>query len=388
MKKAYLGLLWLVIFLSFACSNRSRSTAITAVSSTGKNVTVQNSEGIPEYARGFTIREGEKYTELCIMDPWSRSDTFAVYRVTNAGQKRNSIKDDESVLPLNPKRWAVFSTTHVGFMDALGASDLIIGCTTPDRLYNEKLYHKYISGELIRIGSDMEYNFETLMVQKPDIIIQTGFAGQKAKDAMIRQSGIDIVYVMEWMEPTPLGRAEWIKVFGLLLNCESKADSVFENVKHSYSILKNKVMDIEHRPKVIIGNNFKGTWYMPGGGNYMSQFLEDAGYSYPWSDSKESGSLALGFETVVHEFTDAPLWLNVSAKELNDLKYEDSRYTLFKAFTEGDVYSLNNRVVRGMANDYWEGAVVHPELVLADLIYIAHPDLLNGHQLVYYKKLQ
>ncbi len=344
--------------------------------------------GSEKYARGFVIREEEGYTELSILDPWNQRDTFAVYQVLKPDVAIPDHLDKEKILRANPARWAIFSTTHVAYLDAFGEAERVIGCTTPDRLYHSALYDKYKKGDLIRIGSDMEYNYESLVNQQPDIIIQTGFAGQLAKDARIRQTGIDLVYVMEWLEPTPLGRAEWIKVFGLLLNMESVADSIFQSIEEDYLELKGQISDQIEHPKVLIGNSFKGTWFMPGGGNYMSEFLKDAGFFYPWYEKKESESLPLGFEAVVHEFNDAPFWLNVSARKLSDLTIEDPRYSMFRAFKEKEVYSLSNRMLRGLANDYWEGAIMQPHVVLADLIFIAHPEVLPNHKLVYYKKLQ
>ncbi|MCD6346011.1 MAG: ABC transporter substrate-binding protein [Bacteroidales bacterium] len=388
MKNFYLGLFGIIVVLCLP-QCRGGNTAESKSDNTGLNALEQRglATGV-QYARGFTIRQEKNYTELCIIDPWKRSDTFAVYHVVKDVEAMAKHHDDSQLIVANPQRWAIFSTTHVGFLEALGASDHVIGCTTPNRLYNAQLHKKFVNGGLIRIGSDMEYNFESLINQRPDIIIQTGFAGQKSKDARIRQTGTQLVYVMEWMEPTPLGRAEWIKVFGLLLNKKEEADSVFLSVEKAYNDLKLSLGSITDRQKVLVGNNFKGTWYMPGGENYMSHFLSDAGFSYPWADSKESGSLPLSFESVFNKFSDASVWLNVSSNNLEELKTEDPRYALIQAFKKGQVYSINNRVSRGTSNDFWEGAVIHPDWVLADLIYIAHPEILPGHSMVYYKKLQ
>lgn len=325
-------------------------------------------------ATGFEIHPFPGGADLLVLDPWNGSDTFASYHVVYEDKKW--------------ERWAVFSTTHIGFLDALGESDRVVGCTTPDRIYHADLYEKFKSGDLIRIGSDMEYNFESLLDQKPDLVIQTGFAGQKTKDARILNTGIDLVYVMEWLEPTPLARAEWIRVFGLLLNKQELADSIFQTIRAEYLALCESVTLLEDRPEVFVGNNFKGTWFMPGGNNYMSKFLIDAGFSYPYFESKESGSLPLSFESVMHTFGKSPIWLGVSAETLDQLLEEDERYALFTAFQNKKVFSLTNRVVREMGNDYWEGGVIQPHIILKDLIHIAHPEMDRNHELVFYKQIK
>ena len=325
-------------------------------------------------ARGFEIAPFEGGADLIILDPWNARDTFANYHIVFGDT--------------DWQRWAVFSTTHIGFLDALGESDRVIGCTTPDRIYNKGLYEKYKAGNLIRIGSDMEYNFESLMDQHPDLVIQTGFAGQKTKDARIINSGINLVYVMEWLEPTPLGRAEWIRVFGLLLNKSKEADSIFSSIRHEYLYLCDYIAEVSERPEVFVGNNYRGTWFMPGGKNYMSRFLQDAGFSYPYLNSNESGSLPLSFETVIHQFGRSPVWLGVSAESLKELVAEDERYKLFEAYRNQLVYSLSNRVIRDLGNDFWEAGVINPQEILKDLITIAHPDLFPEHELTYYKKLR
>ena len=119
----------------------------------------------------------------------------------------------------------------------------------------------------------------------------------------------------------------------------------------------------------------------------MCKYFEDAGFSYPNYDNEKEGSLALNFENVLNEFRESEVWMGVSARDLEGLLAEDSRYTLFKPFINGNVYSVNGRLNSGLGNDYWESGVVYPNKVLADLVSIAHPELLPHHELIYYKKL-
>ncbi len=358
----------ILISCIFGCSNKNNPDVGGESSSVDY---VQDIENTNSYAKGFRITKTKNAHQLDLLDPWNEGKSFASYTISPPY-----------------KRWAVSSTTHIGFLSALGEEDRIVGCTSPDRIYSEKLAARYRKGDIAKIGSDMEFNFESVLGIEPDIILQTAFEGQKKKDQRFLSTDLEFVYILEWMEPHPLGRAEWIKVFGLLTGKMQEADSIFEEVESQYNDLKHLIEKEESKPLVMFGNNFNGTWYMPGGENYMCRFLEDAGYEYPFLESDNRGSLALNFENVLEQFRTADLWLGVSAKTLSELSRADSRYALFDPFNKGKVYSVNGRINNDMGNDYWESGVVFPNLILADLVSIAHPEILTGHKLRYYKQLE
>lgn len=360
----------ILIFLILGCNNHQDNKNIfyPDINADGTDWILRHNL----YARGFSIWYSEDQYLLQVNDPWNKGDIMASYRI------------DKTEIP---ERWALSSTTHIGFLDALGEADRVVGCTSPGRIYNTKLAEKYRRGELVKIGSDMEFNFESVLGVKPDIVLQTAFEGENNKDSKFKNTNLEFIYILEWMEAHPLGRAEWIKVFGILTGKSTEADSVFNKIAKEYTTLKSKAGDENDKPTVMIGNNFNGVWFMPGGKNYMCRYLEDAGYSYSYYDSGKEGSLALNFENVLKDFRSADIWLGVSARNMEGLLNDDSRYNLFEAFKTGEVYSLNGRLSSELGNDFWESGVVYPNSVLADLVSISHPDLLPGYQLVYYKKL-
>ena len=148
----------LVISICFGCGKGSKKndegeplSAKIIEGQTGKNL----------YARGFSILPTNRGWELTLMDPWNIGEVFAKYDISADSPAFN--------------RWAVSSTTHIGFLDALGATDKIVGCTSPDRVYNKDLVARYEAGDLHRIGSDMELNLESVLGLEPDIILQTAF---------------------------------------------------------------------------------------------------------------------------------------------------------------------------------------------------------------------
>lgn len=191
------------------------------------------------------------------------------------------------------------------------------------------------------------------------------------------------------MEDTPLGRSEWLKFTALFFNKDEQAETIFSEIADKYERVAQKAKSVKNRPIVFVGFNFKGTWYMPGGKSYVAKYLADAGANYLWSDDKSSGSLPLSFEVVLERAANADYWLNFSQSwnKLKDLVVEDNRYADFKAMKIGNLYNNNARVNENGGNDYWEGGISNPDMVLSDLIKILYPEMLPNHKLFYYHQL-
>ncbi len=119
----------------------------------------------------------------------------------------------------------------------------------------------------------------------------------------------------------------------------------------------------------------------------MTCFFEDAGMDYHWKDNDQAASLPLSFESVVYQLSEAPVWVNVNADSLSQLMESDNRYAVFRAAREKRIFSVFNRINSHGGNDFWEGAVVRPDQMLADLLAIAHPELMPDHAWNYYKPL-
>jgi iron complex transport system substrate-binding protein len=202
-------------------------------------------------------------------------------------------------------------------------------------------------------------------------------------------AGIPVLPNAEWLETTPLGKAEWVKLIGALTDREAFVNRKFDSVEKSYQRLAAIGSTAPIKPSVIVALPFKGTWYTPAGGSYMAQFLRDAGATYRWADSKGTGSLALSFETVAPVALTADFWLNVGyVNSKNDIRAQDPRFGAFHSFQTGAIYNFNNRLNDLGSNDYWESGAVSPQIILADLIRILHPELLPKDTLVYYKQLK
>jgi iron complex transport system substrate-binding protein len=338
------------------------------------------------YANGFSVEKNKLGTILILSDPIKVGKEIARYRLLQTKSGILPIPGyTDIVIPV--QKLAASSTTHAGFLTALGAGNQLMGCNNPERLYDSLLYNRFLNGDLLRMGRDLDYNLEFLVSSQPDLVLQTGIDGQFNADERLTKMGVPVMFVLEWMESTPLGRAEWIKVFGLITGKSDQADSLFNIIENSYRELAALGHSTAVKERVLTGNVFQGTWFMPGGKNYMTKFFEDAGMDYLWKDSDQSASLAFSFESVVYKLADAPVWINVNVDSLSGLLASEERYSVFRALKEKRVYNFFNRKNSHGGNDFWEGAVVRPDLVLKDLLAIAHPDLVPDHQWSFYKPL-
>ena len=354
-----------------------------------KNVSIAQSDTtLPsvEYAKGFRFERNSGDLILIFSDPIKTGREIARYRLVSHDSKGKALAGVTDIsVPVT--RIAASSTTHAGFLSAVGSAKQLMGCNSPERLFDTLLFNRFARGELVRTGRDQGYNLEFLISTRPDLVLKAGVDGQFVPDPRLTETAIPVMYVLEWMEPTPLGRAEWIKVFGMITGRIKAADSVFRIIENNYNSLAEKGHQAAEKVKVLTGNVFKGTWYMPGGRNYMARFFEDAGMDYLWKDNDQAASLALSFESVVYRLSEAPVWINVNVDSVSRLLAAEARYSVFRALKERRVYSIFNRINSQGGNDFWEGAVVRPDKVLADLLAIAHPELMPAHSWNYYNPL-
>ncbi len=343
------------------------------------------SSHLPEFAKGFLIEPVEEGFMLKLFDPWNPGKELIRYLVSDAstsasGSYINTIK------PIN-SRIVVASTTHVAFLSALGASAYLAGSTNPARICDPEVSERFHRGDFLNLGRDLDFNLEALVMAAPDLIMQTGFEGQLSRDSRLHELGIPVLYFHEWMEPTPLGRTEWIKVAGLVTGKMPEADSLFNIIRDQYLWLVSMAGKRLSEPMVMSGNDFKGTWYMPGGNNYMARLFQDAGFNYPFERFKGSASMALGFESVLEMFDRSDIWIGVTSRSIKELVELDSRYKRFNPVITGRVYHVYKRENHTGGNDLWERGVVRPDEMLEDLIRIGHPGLLKDSLLHYYQKL-
>lgn len=376
------------LFLSCGNNDRDRTSpyAQSIPAATTESKPIQKVK--IEYAEGFQVHYFEGYARLDILNPYQdQTDTLEYILVPRGKAIPRQAKGDQ-VIEVPVRSMIVTSTTHLALTDMLNANSIITGVTQPDYVFNPEIREGLESGQIEGFTGG-KLNKELSLAMDPDLVMVSG--GQAAlfdNYRVLLDSGINVLVNSEWLEQMPLGKAEWIKMMGVLLNKEQLANRKFREIEQQYLALKRRVDSVRQKPLVINNMPYKGAWFVSGGDSFTAQFFRDAGADYSWYDNSSTGGLRLDFETVYEVGLRAPVWLNPgSAKSKEDILAADSRFRDFESYQKDQIYNNNRRMSPSGGNDFWESGVVHPEIILADLIKILHPGLLPRHELYYYQKL-
>jgi iron complex transport system substrate-binding protein len=338
------------------------------------------------YATGFAIYYHNNFKEVVVYSLWREGEIFARYYLTKNKNQKMPENGTKVVIPL--QTIALTSVTQIEFLNLLGEQHTITGISSPNLVYNSDIRQRTQQGEITDLGDAFNINVERALMLRPQALMASGFNQNDPNMTRLSRANVPVLYNNEWMENMPLGRAEWIKFVSAFYDKEAEADSVFSLVVQRYNEIKNTVSQLEQRPNIMSGSNFRGTWYMPGGQNFMGQLFADAGAAYFYADDDNSGSLPLNIETVIMNFSQTDVWLNSNFNSIDELLKADAKHALFRPVQLGAVYNFNRRALSSSANDFWESAVARPDVVLADVIAILHPHILPEHELVYAEKLK
>lgn len=369
------------------------SLLLLAVSCVNQNPTEKESTAIvvqTTYAKGFTIDTVPNYLRVTVYNPWSKEKRIlSRYYLGRNDSLSDSIPTDGRFIKIPLAQCAVTSGTHIGFMESLGLLDQIVGICYADRIYNDTIRKRIEKGTIVDLEDPFMINFEKLIALRPNAIMASGYNQQDEYSKRMAQTGIPVIFINEWMESSPLARTEWIKYLAVFFDCSTLANSIFEQVAKSYEELKSqrKEANAGVRKKIMTGENFRGTWYMPGGKNWMSTLFADAGAEYIYASNAEHGSIPLSSEEVLSRFNDATIWVNVNSNSLSELRDIDNKHTFFKAYKDGEVYS-NSKMTKGLANNFWESGVMNPHKLLRDYVLILNKiDISDSLPLTYLKKI-
>ena len=311
-----------------------------------------------KYAEGFSLTETDSSVIVEVFQPYRRM---------------------EITRPL--QRIGTMSTVQVGFLYALDAIDCLAAVCNPELIYTP------VKGTEIDLGDSMKPSAERVLQAGLDILLAVNYGQYDNLEAMrLEKLGVPIIFINEWQEHSPLARAEWIRVIGALVGKLPQADSIFHEVEKKYlSLSGDPISSLEGRPggvskpvSIMSGNNFRGTWYVPSGKNYLAYLFKDAGAAYPFYNDKRETSIPLTIEETIHYFHDADVWVGAGGNSLAELAEIDEKHTWFKAYQSGRVYNWRKQRLDGGQNNFWERGVVHPEEMLEDVIHILNnaPDSL------------
>ena len=382
------------IFFVAACYMLASCFLLSCVSLSSKKEEVKKVEVtenfIPnEYAKGFALSEGKDYSVLYVFPPFQNSADTLKYIITENGNVPETYANYQ-IIKVPNKNLVLTSTTQIAMVEALKKIESISAITDPSFVFSPKIKQALKEKSIKTAGQNGQLNLETILASGTDLVVSSAWsmAAYNAYTPLIN-ANIPVVINAEWTEAHPLGRLEWIKVFGVLLGKTQLADSIFQSSKSEYLSLvaKLKGADIE-KPNVINGMPYQEAWSIAGGNSYVGTLLKDAGAHWHWENDTSAVSLQLDFETVYEVGEDADYWIAPGrAHNKKEILAIDERFANFNSFDNGQIYNYHNRVNEAGLYDYFESGVVHPEIVLADLVKIFHPEILPQHELFYFKKI-
>lgn len=278
------------------------------------------------------------------------------------------------------------STTHLSLLVDLDRVDVLAGVAQLDVVMSPEIQARIRTGkvaEFAKVG--LVIDVERVVTAKPSLFMAG--ASSSATLSVIRSAGVPVVANTEWLESTALGRAEWLKYMALFLNEERKAQTLFGAMKDRYRSFSKRATALPdaERPLVMTGRSTRGMFTIAGGRSYVASLIKDAGGRYAWADNMAVGSAAVDFEMQIQRAANADVWINGGGwNNLAAMLEDEPRYAEFKAYRQGQVWGYERRVTPTGGNDYWSRSVTHPDLVLADLVKIFHPQLVSDHAFEWY----
>ena len=341
----------------------------------------------PEYASGFKIlgADNVQSTLIQVFNPWQGAkDVEMSYFISRNGEQAPAGFTGPTI-PAGAKQIVCMSSSYIAMLDALGQADRIVAVSGIDYVSNPYIIaHK---DSIKDMGPEM--NYELLLGLKPDVVLLYGIGdAQTAVTDKLKELSIPYMYVGEYLEESPLGKAEWMVALSELTDSREKGIEIFSEVPKRYQTLKDLTASVEQRPTVMFNTPWNDSWIMPSTKSYMAQLVNDAGADYIYKENTSNSSAPIGLETAYGLIQKADYWINVGmASTLDELKAVNPKFTDAKSVREKTAYNNNLRLTATGGNEYWESAVVRPDIVLRDLIHIFHPELVSD-SLYYYRHLE
>ena len=340
------------------------------------------------YAEGFTIQYQGRNKLVEVKYPFQGATSGFKYLLVPRGEAIPVHPPDVRVVTIPLTSIVCTSTTHIPLLEYLDESDKLIGFPTTDYISSKKVRERIDNGLVQDLGVDKGMNLERLASLKPDMVMGYTMNSDYGQFKKMEELNIPVVINAEYLEKHPLGRAEWIKFTAAFFDREKEADSVFQFIEKSYLDVKSLADRVGTKPTVLSGIVYGGTWFLPGGQNYAARILRDAGCAYLWEENISNGYLELSFESVYEKAHDADLWIGVgNFSSLKEIEAADHRYASFKPFRLRSVYTYDARKGAKGGSEFLELGYLRPDLILKDLVKIAHPDLLKDHELYFHQRL-
>lgn len=318
------------------------------------------------------VDHGNGITSVVVKNPWDKKGKPTVYLLVDRNLSDSDIPQikDARIIRVPVKSALVYSSVHTTPLEEMGAARLITGVADASYFTSPYILERLSNKSIVDVGNSLSPSFEKIVQLSPDVAIVSAY--ENAGHGILDNTGISIVDMTDYMETTPLGRAEWIVFLGKLFGRSDKAQSIFKQVVNDYNSLKSVASSTSAKPVVLTEIPYSGVWYQPGGQSYMSELIRAAGAAPLLSHDASTGSVQLDIASVLDKSQNADFWLikttePVTAENIRNLI---SGANLIKAFNTGNIYIADTSKV-----PLYDDLAFHPERILADYVGIFHPEL-------------
>jgi iron complex transport system substrate-binding protein len=379
MKFSIIKTLFGVLFLSFIACQKNEKKELQ------QNI---NSKNTIEYASGLSIYKYEGYSIVKVINPWPDANKNFTYVL----KEKNSIVPDSlqkyTTVQVPLRSIVVTSTTNIPFLEMLGVEKSLVGFPHTDYVSSEKTRKLIDAGSVKNVGQNEKLNMEQLIELSPDLIVTFGVDNNNPMIENLQKSGLNVMLQGDWMEQSPLGKAEWLKLFGALYGKEKEAKILFDGIVKNYNEALQLVASKKPKSTVLYGSMYQEQWFVAKGNSWVAQFMKDAKANYLWSDVEGTGSLGLSFEKILDKAKNADCWIaSGSFKTISELGNSNPHYSQFDAYKKKNIYTFESKLGATGGTVYYELAPSRPDLVLKDYIKIFHPDLLPDYTFTFAQKL-
>jgi iron complex transport system substrate-binding protein len=344
-----------------------------------KTVETANFENEIRYATNLEISKNGDQVLVHLMNPENTEIERRYCLIKNEGE---IIPKGYQVIHVPIKSIIALSSTHIGMLSKIHESNRIIGVSSSKYIYDPIVKSEIKAGRVIEMGDESDIPVEAIIQSKSEMIMYSGFGKSFPHEDQLNKLGITCLANYDWRENHPLGKAEWIKLFGYLTGKEKEAQHYFDTIEKAYNITLKLAQSAKKKPTVISGNLIGDSWYAPAGESYMAHLFTDANADYIYQKTKGTGSIQRSFEQILIDNKQTDFWLNPGYSSLNELLSFQPKFSHLQTVQQKAVYCYWHK-----SNRFWELSAIEPQYVLSDLIRIFHPEILQEGELHFYKKL-
>lgn len=324
------------------------------------------------YATLLSVGRTDSFTRVDIADPWHKGQTAATYLLIPSDKPLPKHLPQGIIVRTPLKRAVAFSAVHAALAENLGCIGQIIGVCDADYICSAPLRKALAEGSLANFGQAMQPAIEQIVAHKADGLLISPFRDHVP--GPVERIGIPVIACADYMETSPLGRAEWMRFYGMLLGCEARADSLFDEVEARYMKWKAIATKAKSHPTLMVDLRTGPVWYVAGGRSTMGRLYADAGLAYLFASDTVSGSVPLDFERVYTRCSEADYWFmkygNATDYTYASIAANDARYKRFKPWNERHIVGCNT-----LRTPFYEETPFHPDKLLEEFVQTFHPEL-------------